>query len=76
MVINVENSPTKVQCLNFDSLAMTTRASASGNVIVFVWSEEKWRQWNKGPFGASIKIMLEEQLVDPPNDYIESENVQ
>ena len=26
MVINVENSPTKVQCLNFDSLAMTTRA--------------------------------------------------
>ena len=37
--------------------------------IVFVWSEEKGRQQHKGPFGPRIKIMWEEQLVDPPVDF-------
>ena len=29
----------------------------------------------KGPFGARIKIMWEEQLVDPPIDYMTPVNV-
>ena len=44
-------------------------------VIVFVWLKEKGRQQDKGPFGTRIKIMCEEQLVDPQMDYITSVNV-
>ena len=46
-----------------------------GCIIVFVQSEEKGHQQDKGPFGAKIKIMWEEQLVDPPIDYKTSVNV-
>ena len=45
------------------------------STIVFVWSEEKGRQQNKGPFSARVNIMWEEKLVDPPMDYITSVNV-
>ena len=45
------------------------------HIIVFVRSEEKGRQKDKGSFGARIKIVWEEQLVDPPIDYITFVNV-
>ena len=38
--------------------------------IIFVWSEEKGHQQDKGLFGARIKIMWEEKLVDPTIDFI------
>ena len=57
---------------SFNALGASTESfvqSESITVIVFVWSEEKGRQQDKCPFGARIKILWEEQLVDPPIDY-------
>ena len=42
--------------------------------ILFVWSEEKGHQQDKSLFGARIKIMWEEKLVDPPIAYLTTVN--
>ena len=39
-------------------------------VIVFVWSDKCLLEQQRNTFGARIKIMWEEKLVDPPIDYI------
>ena len=66
----------KVTTTNF-LLVQLLLHSLFGNIIVFVWLEQILRQqdksllWRKrNMFGARLKTIWEEQLVDPPIDYV------